>query len=148
MRLQGTASVNLPYHTLTWNTKEGRVETTVLLKGGTGGSMLLGTLIPKPEPQTLNPKPWVLPPPSKSWIISIIWLYIALSRTPDIDCYPGGGGAVPNQNPRTVNLQPTCKPNLSSRPPKPQNRNPGTSFWAARSVLGLHLPWACQGTRL
>ena len=30
---------------------------------------------------------WVLPPPSNSWIIIIIWLYIALNRTPNIDCY-------------------------------------------------------------
>ena len=37
---------------------------------------------------------WVLPPLSNSWIISIIWLYIALNRTPNIDCY--WGGAVPN----------------------------------------------------
>ena len=32
-------------------------------------------------------------PLSNSWIISIIWLYIALNRTPNIDCY--WGGAVP-----------------------------------------------------
>ena len=30
---------------------------------------------------------WVLPPLSNSWIIIIIWLYIALNRTPNIDCY-------------------------------------------------------------
>ena len=31
---------------------------------------------------------WVLPPLSNSWIIFIIWLYIALNnRTPNIDCY-------------------------------------------------------------
>ena len=30
---------------------------------------------------------WVLPPLSNSWIITIIWLYIALNRTPNIDCY-------------------------------------------------------------
>ena len=33
----------------------------------------------------------VLPPLSNSWIIIIIWLYIALHRTPNIDCYWGGG---------------------------------------------------------
>ena len=27
------------------------------------------------------------PPLSNSWLILIIWLYIALNRTPDIDCY-------------------------------------------------------------
>ena len=35
-------------------------------------------------------QPWVLPPLSNSWIIIIIWLYIALDRTPNIDCYWGG----------------------------------------------------------
>ena len=30
-------------------------------------------------------------PLSNSWIINIIWLYIALNRTPNIDCYWGGG---------------------------------------------------------
>ena len=35
---------------------------------------------------------WVLPL-SNSWIINIIWLYIALNRTPNIDCY--WVGAVP-----------------------------------------------------
>ena len=30
-------------------------------------------------------------PLSSSWIIIIIWLYIALSRTLNIDCYLGGG---------------------------------------------------------
>ena len=39
---------------------------------------------------SLNPKPWVLPPLSNSWIISIIWLYIALNRTLNRDCYWGG----------------------------------------------------------
>ena len=33
---------------------------------------------------------WVLPPLSSSWIIIIIWLYIALNRTPNVDCYWGG----------------------------------------------------------
>ena len=30
---------------------------------------------------------------SNSWIISIIQLYIALNRTPNIDCYWGGQGS-------------------------------------------------------
>ena len=34
---------------------------------------------------------------SNSWIIHIIWLYIALNRTPNIDCY--WVGAVPNLHP-------------------------------------------------
>ena len=36
---------------------------------------------------------WVLPPLSNSWIINVISLYIALNRTPNIDCY--WVGAVP-----------------------------------------------------
>ena len=37
---------------------------------------------------------WVLPPPlSNSWIITIIWFYIALKKTPNIDCY--WVGAIP-----------------------------------------------------
>ena len=39
---------------------------------------------------------WVLPPLSDRRIISMIWLYIALNRTPNIDCYWGGGGQYPN----------------------------------------------------
>ena len=35
--------------------------------------------------------PWLLPPLSNSWIILIIWFYIAPSRTPNIDCYWRGG---------------------------------------------------------
>ena len=47
---------------------------------------------------TTNPKPWVLPPLSNSWIMIIIRLYIAFKWTPNIDCY--WEGAVPNLNPR------------------------------------------------
>ena len=59
---------------------------------------------------------WVLPPLSNSWIIIIIWLYIALNRTPNIDCYCVG--AVPkiwglgfrvlpyNLNPQPYTLNP------------------------------------------
>ena len=36
---------------------------------------------------------WVLPPLSNSWIIIRVRLYIALNRTPNIDCY--WVGAVP-----------------------------------------------------
>ena len=36
---------------------------------------------------------WILPPLSNSCIIIIMWLYIALNRTPYIDCY--WVGAVP-----------------------------------------------------
>ena len=32
-------------------------------------------------------------PPSNSWMIDILWLYIALNGTPSIDCY--WVGAVP-----------------------------------------------------
>ena len=38
---------------------------------------------------------WVRPPFSNNWIISIVWLYIALNRT-RIWTVTGGGGAVPN----------------------------------------------------
>ena len=34
----------------------------------------------------------VLPHLSNSWIIIIIGLYIALNRTPNVDCYWGWGG--------------------------------------------------------
>ena len=36
---------------------------------------------------------WILPPLSKSWIITLKWFYIALTGTPNIDCY--WVGAVP-----------------------------------------------------
>ena len=32
----------------------------------------------------------MLPPLGNCWIIIVIWLYIALNRTPNIDCYWGG----------------------------------------------------------
>ena len=45
---------------------------------------------------TLNPKPWVLPPSlTNSWIIDTIWFYIALNRTPNLDCYWVGGSTQP-----------------------------------------------------
>ena len=30
---------------------------------------------------------WVLPPLTNTWIIKILWLYVALYRTPHINCY-------------------------------------------------------------
>ena len=33
---------------------------------------------------------WILPPLRSSWIIFIIRLYIALNRTPNMDCYRVG----------------------------------------------------------
>ena len=39
-------------------------------------------------------------PLSNSWIISIIWLYIALNRTPTVDCY--WVGAVPKVHPLRI----------------------------------------------
>ena len=36
---------------------------------------------------------WVLPPLTNSWIILILWSYIALNRTPSVNCY--WEGAVP-----------------------------------------------------
>ena len=43
--------------------------------------------------EVLKSTRWVLPRLSNSWITSIIWLYIALNRTRNIDCY--WVGAVP-----------------------------------------------------
>ena len=40
------------------------------------------------------------PPLSNSWAILIMWLYIALNRTPNIDCY--WVGAVPKLHPSTI----------------------------------------------
>ena len=41
-------------------------------------------------------------PHRNSWIVIIKRFYKTLNRTPDIDCYggEGGGGAVPNLNPK------------------------------------------------
>ena len=50
----------------------------------------------------LLPQGDVLPPLSNSWILSIIWLYIALKRTPYIDGY--WVGAVPNLNPKPLRI--------------------------------------------
>ena len=35
----------------------------------------------------------ILPPLSNRWLIGIIGLYIARNRTPNVDCYGGGGGS-------------------------------------------------------
>ena len=53
--------------------------------------MIMGLRVPIRGPNCIA---WVLPPLSNSWIIILIWLYIALNRTPNIDCY--WVGAVPN----------------------------------------------------
>ena len=45
--------------------------------------------------------PWVLPPLSDSWMMNIVWLDIAVNRTPNIDCY--WVGAVPK-----LYLKPPC----------------------------------------
>ena len=37
---------------------------------------------------------WILPPLRNSWTINIIWLYLALNRTPNMDCYWGGSAQV------------------------------------------------------
>ena len=39
---------------------------------------------------TLGLKVGYCPPLTNSWIITIMWLCIALTRTPDIDCFWGG----------------------------------------------------------
>ena len=43
---------------------------------------------------------WILPPLSNSWVIIKIWIYTALNRTTNIDCYCVG--AVPNLGSRNV----------------------------------------------
>ena len=61
-----------------------------------------------PAPQTLDAKyhvAWVLPPLSNSWITIIIWLHIALNRTPNIDCY--WVGAVPKVSCLVRNMTPS-----------------------------------------
>ena len=45
-------------------------------------------------------------PLTNSWIITIIWLYIALNRTPNIDCYCRAG------------QYPTCSLIQEARDPK------------------------------
>ena len=53
-------------------------------RGGTRLGIATGTVAP-----TMGPEPEGVP---------LVWLYIALNRTPNIDCY--WVGAVPNLNPR------------------------------------------------
>ena len=57
---------------------------------------------------------WILPPLSNSWVINTIWLHIALSRTPNIDC--SWVGAVPNVY--------TVLPQLGASRQNPQALNP------------------------
>ena len=48
----------------------------------------LASLLSPPDPSSRDwGLGWILPPLSNSWIIDIIGLYIALNRTPNIDCY-------------------------------------------------------------
>ena len=60
---------------------------------GVAGSPHFGEELCSADAFTVYPL-WVLPPLSNSWIIVIIWLYVALNGTPNIDCY--WVGAVPN----------------------------------------------------
>ena len=53
------------------------------------------SLVSTPVPAWRKPLAWVLPLLTNNWIISTIWLYIALNRTPNIDCYWGGGSTQP-----------------------------------------------------
>ena len=46
----------------------------------------------------MEDRPLILPPPSNSWTINIIWLYVALNRTPNIGSY--WVGEVPKIEPR------------------------------------------------
>ena len=50
-------------------------------------------LIRDPAGMEFRVSGWILPPLSNSWIIITIWLYIALNKTPNLDCY--WVGAVP-----------------------------------------------------
>ena len=63
-----------------------------------------------------NPKPWVRPPLSNSWIIIIIWLYIALNRTPNIDCYWVGGSTQPKPYIQNITNRPRCLPAYCKAP--------------------------------
>ena len=58
---------------------------------------------------------WVLPHLSNSWIMHVIWVYIALNRTPNIDCY--WVGAVPKiyLGSRVVAEEPPTCPSISHR---------------------------------
>ena len=81
---------------------EGSLDSDFLVLGHCGYGMEMNQVSLNPKPQI--PKPWILVPLSNSWIISIIWLYIALNRTPNIDCY--WVGAVPDLNPKPRILNP------------------------------------------
>ena len=50
----------------------------------------------------MKPRPWILLPLSNSWIIFIVWLHIAIHRSPNINCC--WVGAVPN-----LDLKPSSK---------------------------------------
>ena len=76
--------------------------------GGTGQRGMKVLQNPKQAPMPFSTIPWILPPLSNSWIINMIWLYIVLNRTPNVDCY--WVGAVPKlynsytRNPGTMIL--------------------------------------------
>ena len=59
----------------------------------------------------------------------ILWVYIALDRTPNIDCY--WGGAVPKVNPR-------CSTSIPSLVPRPSSSS-ATRGEARRMCLGSKL---------
>ena len=68
---------------------------------------------------------WVLLPLTNSWIIDIMWLYIALNRIPSIDCYWVGG--VPKVECRALcKNHPPCtfgRTNLEAKVHKIEGRN-------------------------
>ena len=102
---QVLASTHCFYMCMKWQVfveVHGRGQRQIQLEDGPGYSTVLKKLAatrvitglslitPTPRMQTIC---WVLPPLSNSWIIIILWLYIALNRTLNIDCY--WVGAVP-----------------------------------------------------
>ena len=99
--LKGDYNSSMWFHMLmlasAWRTKEMRKPALAFRLG-----FRVMRAVKAVSPKTLNPKPWVLPPHSNSWIMITIWLYIALKRTPTIDCY--WVGAVPNLNPKEVSV--------------------------------------------
>ena len=94
---------------------------------GEGGSILcivpqrIPNLVPirGPREVMVGVLPWVLPPLSNSWITVIIWLYLALSRTPSHILLLGGGTTqvLPNPNPNTL-LNPDAARGLAGTLPR------------------------------
>ena len=58
-----------------------------MLLGVVNGAALSSSFVLCEFHDQTKPKLWVLPPLTNSWILVILWLYIALNRTPNIDCY-------------------------------------------------------------